>query len=60
MKRGIFLVKLFVFFLIFLLISYFSIYVYSFITPKMSLSSANQFIYYDNQGEIMLEDALGN
>jgi len=60
MKRGIFLLKIFAFFLIFLLISYFSIYVYSFITPKMSLSSANQFIYYDNQGEIMLEDAPGN
>lgn len=44
----------------FFILIYLFIYVYSFITPKMSLSSANQFIYYDNKNELMFEDTLGN
>lgn len=45
---------------IFFIILYFSIYLYSLITPKMSLTSANQLVYYDNNNESLFSDTLGN
>lgn len=52
--------KIIAFVFLFFSFSYFGIYIYSFITPKISLSSANQLVFFDNENNLMLENIDGN
>ena len=60
MKKPNIKVRISIFIILIFLISYFSIYLYSFITPKISLSSANMFLYLDDKGNDIFDGVPGN
>ena len=53
-------IKIFVFLFISFIIINISLYSYAYITPKISLNSANKITIYDNSGEIAIENLNGN
>ena len=60
MKKYILISKISIFIFSIFLISYFMIYLYSFITPKISLSSANMYLYLDKDGNDIFDGVPGN
>ena len=53
-------IKIFIFLFISFIIINISLYSYAYITPKISLNSANKITIYDNSGEIAIENLNGN
>jgi penicillin-binding protein 2D len=60
MKKIYMFIKIFIFLFISFIIINISLYSYAYITPKISLNSANKITIYDNSGEIAIENLNGN
>lgn len=57
MKRKLFFMfKIMVIIFIFVMIGNFSVYIYSFITPKMEITKAKTYYLYDNGNNLLFED----
>ena len=60
MKKIYLLLKLSMFIFITFVIANISLYAYAYLTPKISLTTANQITIYDNNSEIAIENLNGN
>ena len=60
MKKLYFLIKFSIFFIISAVIILLGFYTYAYITPKMELTTAGQILIYDNNNELVFENASGS